>query len=91
MGLETRRRCGWLGFKEEAGAPVIWARKSAAVTSCPKSLVSADSETMLEDFLVRRRLGGIVLSELTAKQAEAFLILEQALATEKLDGEHRTR
>ena len=46
---------------------------------------------MLEDFLVRRRLGGIVLSELTAKQAEAFLILEQALATEKLDGEYRTR
>jgi len=91
MGLETRRRCAWLGFKEEARSAVIWARKNVAVTSCPKSLVTAESETILEDFLVRRRLGGIALSELSAKRAEAFLILEQALATERIDGEYSTR
>ena len=61
------------------------------MTSCPKSLVTAESEALVEDFLVRRRLGGIVLSELSAKQVEAFLILEQAMAAERSDGEHGAR
>ena len=37
---------------------------------------------MVEDFLVRRRLGGIDFGDLSARQVEAFLVLEQALATE---------
>ena len=41
---------------------------------------------MVEEFLVRRRLGGISFGELTARQVEGFLILEQALAAEILAG-----
>ena len=63
------------------GAPV-WARKTVATESCPKSYITAESEGLVEDFLVRRRLGGINVSELSARQAEGFLILEQALAAE---------
>ena len=37
---------------------------------------------MVEDFLVRRRLGGMNFGELSVRQVEAFLILEQALAAE---------
>jgi len=37
---------------------------------------------MVEDFLVRRRMGGIDFRSLSAWQVEAFLVLEQALAEE---------
>jgi hypothetical protein len=37
---------------------------------------------MVEDFLVRRRLGGMSFGELSARQVEGFLILEQTLAAE---------
>ena len=40
---------------------------------------------MVEDFLVRRRLGGMCFEELSARQVEGFLILEQALAAEEGD------
>jgi len=46
---------------------------------------------LVEDFLVRRRFGRIDLSELTARQAEAFLILAEALAAETRDGKQGTR
>ena len=53
-----------------------------AIESCPKSYITSESEELLEDFLVRRRLGGMTFGELSARQVEAFLILEQALAAE---------
>lgn len=46
---------------------------------------------MVEDFFARRRLGGIRVSELTAKEAEAFVILENELASERNDGQHSAR
>jgi hypothetical protein len=67
------------------GAPV-WARKTVATESCPKSYITAESEGLVEDFLVRRRLGGMSFEELSARQVEGFLILEQALAAEDLGG-----
>jgi hypothetical protein len=66
---------------DRRGVPV-WARKTVATESCPKSYVTAESEGMVEDFLVRRRLGGMNFGELSARQVEGFLILEQALAAE---------
>jgi hypothetical protein len=86
-----RRRCAWLALPDDAKAPVVWARKNIAVTSCPRSLITTESEALVEEFLVRRRLGGTVFKELGARQIEAFLILEQALAAEGSDGEHNTR
>ena len=58
---------------------------------CPRSYITAESECLVEDFLVRRRLGGMQFSELTARQAEAFLILEKALVTEMKNGQHDGR
>ena len=58
-----------------------------ASDSCPKSYITAESEGLVEDFLVRRRLGGMNFGELSARQVEGFLILEQALAAEtKVEG-----
>ena len=47
--------------------------------------------TLVEEFFVRRRLHGIEFSQLSARQVEAFLILEQALTSEMNDGQHNTR
>ena len=70
---------------------MVWARKNIAVTCCPKSMITAESEGLVEEFLVRRQLGGLRVEELSARQAEAFLILEQALAAERNNGQHGTR
>lgn len=67
-------------------AAPVWARKTVAIESCPKSYITAESEGLVEDFLVRRRLGGMSFAELSARQVEGFLILEQALAAENVAG-----
>jgi hypothetical protein len=53
-----------------------------ATESCPKSYITAESECLVEDFLVRRKLGGMEFGEMSARQVEGFVILEQALAAE---------
>jgi hypothetical protein len=88
-GLEKKRRCGWLGIDD--GGSVVWARGGVAVTRCPKSVITGESEAMVEDFLARRRLGGTAVAEMSARQVEAFVVLESALAEEKKHGERRTR
>ena len=70
---------------DDKGAPV-WARKTVAIESCPKSYITAESEGLLEEFLVRRRLGGTSIVELSPRQVEGFLILDQALAAEDFGG-----
>jgi len=54
-----------------------------ATESCPKSYITAESEGLVEDFLVRRRLGGMNFGELSARQVEAFLMLEQGMGAEE--------
>lgn len=87
-GLAKKRRCGWLHSEgpETAGTTIVWARKDVALTTCPKSFITGESETLLEEFFVHRRLGGPQASDLSARQVEAFAILETALAAERNDG-----
>ncbi len=66
-------------------------RKSVVLGTCPTSYVTADSESLLEEFFVRKRLGGSDFEALSARQVEAFVILEQALAKETNNGDHDTR
>jgi hypothetical protein len=70
---------------------VVWARRGVALTACPKAAIRAESEALVEEFFVRRRLGGTAFAELSAKQVEAFVILESALMEEKSNGERRTK
>jgi hypothetical protein len=76
---------------EEAGGPLVWARQDVALTTCPKSYITAESMTLVEEFFVRRRLGGMDFAELSARQVEAFVILERALTGKTSDGQHNTR
>ncbi len=90
-GLEKKRRCGWLRLPDDARAPLVWVRRDISLNTCPKFYATAESQALVEDFLVRRRLGGIKIEELSARQVEAFLILEKALAAEMNDAQHNTR
>ena len=68
----------------------MWARRQIGIRSCPKSYITAESLGLLEEYLVRRRLGGTDFQELTARQAEAFVILDKALEEERKSTDGRT-
>lgn len=76
---------------EDAGAPLVWARRDVSLRTCPKAYITAESQTLVEEFFVRRRLRGMDFAELSARQVEAFVILERALTAGMNDGQHNTR
>jgi hypothetical protein len=90
-GLEKKRRCGFIDLDDSGGGRPVWARADVATETCPKSYVTAESVGLVEEFLVRRRLGAMNFEQLTARQVEAFLILDKALAKETRHGEQRGR
>ena len=69
---------------------MVWARGGVAVARCPRSVVTAESLGLVEEFMIWKRVGPAV-GELTARQVEAFVILENAAEQEKRNGERRTR
>ena len=46
---------------------------------------------LVQEFFVRKRLGGFDLSRLSARQVEAFTILENAWIAETNHGQQNTR
>jgi DNA replicative helicase MCM subunit Mcm2 (Cdc46/Mcm family) len=76
---------------EDASGPLVWARRDVALRTCPKPYITAESQTLVEEFFVRRRLRGMDFAELSARQVEAFVILERALTAGMNDGQHNTR
>jgi hypothetical protein len=89
QGLEARRRCGFIS-EEQRGAPrVVWARGGAAAEECPTSLVTPASIEFLERFLAWKTVGKgeSTAHELTAREAEAFVVLEHELRMEKTNGQ----
>jgi hypothetical protein len=81
-----KRRCGWLPAALETPEKVVWARKRASTDRCPTSVVSAQSLSWIEQFYVWRRLGAKYPGELSARDVEAFLILEGETRGEESDG-----
>ncbi len=84
-GLEKKRRCGFLPAEERGGPRLVWARKRTKSEECPKSFVTGDSLSLLEEFFVRRRLGMPDGMEMTARKADAFLILREEMEREERD------
>jgi hypothetical protein len=76
---------------ENVQSSPVWVRKDITLFTCPKSYITSYSETLVEEFFVRRRLGAIDFSELSAKQVEAFAILEKALTAEIKDAQEKRR
>jgi hypothetical protein len=65
---------------------IVWARKRVSTDRCPTSIVSAQSLTWIEQFYVWRRLGPKYPGELSAREIEAFLILELEAQAEMSHG-----
>lgn len=70
----------------ETAPHVVWTRRHVATDVCPKSFITAQSLGWIEEFLVWKRLGLSVSFDLEARQAEAFIILEEQLSLERQSG-----
>lgn len=71
------RKCAWAFPNEATDKKAVWARKSVTCERCPKSVVTAESLTYLEQFSVWKQLGGQSLWEFDAKAADAMILLDQ--------------
>ena len=85
-GLEVTRRCGWAPPERQNSPRVVWARGRISTDECPRSLITAQSIGWVEEFLVWKRLHLALPFDVNARQAEAFLILEEQLDLEKQSG-----
>jgi hypothetical protein len=83
----VKRRCGWLREGRESEPRVVWARRRIATKECPRSYISAASVEWIEEFHSWKRLGYPDALSLTARQAEAMLLLEQELSEEVRRGQ----
>ena len=52
-GLETRRRCGFLPSEARGEPRLVWIRKRAQTDECPRSMVTGESQSLLEEFFVQ--------------------------------------
>jgi hypothetical protein len=85
-GLERKRRCGFLASEQRGEARIVWGRHGAQAEECPKSLITAESLTLIEEFLVGRRLGMQNGLDMDARKADAFLILQEEMEREQRNG-----
>jgi hypothetical protein len=60
----------------------VWARRNVTLDQCPKPYITAESQSLIEEFFIRRQTRALDSEELSARQVEAFLILEKELAAE---------
>ena len=81
--MEKARRCEFIAAGERAPERAVWSRKRVVATSCPKSLITAESLRWIEDFYAWKVLGGGEYRTWSAKQVDAFCALEQELAAER--------
>ena len=71
-----KRRCGFLAEEKRGPKKLVWVRGRVSSEECPKSLVTPQSLEWIERFLAWRYSGGGELNGLPAKDADAFLVLE---------------
>lgn len=57
---------------------VIWARGEFLTTQCPKSIITSESLNFLDEFRIWKQLGLYDPSRLSAKSADALVILDEA-------------
>lgn len=84
-GLEKRRRCRLLPGLEEGSERAIWARKHVVATSCPKSSITPESLSWIDDFCAWKLAGGMDYRTMSARQVDAFCVLERELEAERRD------
>jgi hypothetical protein len=70
---------------------LVWARGPVFTERCPRTEITAASQSWLELFAVWKRLGNEVPMSLPAKDAEALALLEEEWEKERDDEARRKR
>jgi hypothetical protein len=73
--------------KPTASPRPVWVRGGVAVSECPKSYISPESLTWLEEFQVRKLFGFGDVMNLPARVVDAFCTLEKESITERMNGD----
>lgn len=58
-------------------------RNGVALSECPRSYVTGESEAWVQQFFLRQALGGEAGESLPARTAEALFVLEGAFGREQ--------
>ena len=73
-GLVKARHCA---FANEPAAPrPIWSRRGVVAMQCPKSLITAESLSFIDEFQIWKRFGCADVGSMNARTVEALSILE---------------
>ncbi len=90
--MELKRRCAWVPDALLTPVRPVWVRRQVHTEVCPKSIVKAASLAWIEEYAVWRRLGRVADSSMSARQVDAFLVLDGELRAEHHDAkEQKTR
>jgi hypothetical protein len=84
--MEVTRRCGWLSKERVGPERVVWARRGVALTECPRSYVSAESDAWIEGHAMRQLLGGLPIEKLPARDVHALALVEAERRREESNG-----
>ena len=85
-GLATKRRCAFSAPESLGPSHVVWARGNVAIDVCPRSVITPQSVSWLEQYYLWKRFGARDYEELEARTVEAFLLLEEELIKEEKHG-----
>ncbi len=77
QGLDVKRRCGFLPEERRGEARLVWVKGRTGVQECPKSFGTPASAELVERFFVWKASGAGGWSALSARQADAFQVLEE--------------
>jgi len=67
---------------EPGNGRIVWGRRQVAVTRCPKSIITAESMYLLDEFNVWKRYPSAPLHALPARVVDAILILDDEFRAE---------
>jgi hypothetical protein len=73
--------------EELPGKRAVWARGCVFTTQCPKSLITAQSLGFLDEYNAWKQFGWLDASQISAKSADALIVLESAEQKETQSGE----
>jgi hypothetical protein len=76
-----------LGKRPEPAPSPVWARGGVGVFECPKSYITAESLTWIEEFHVRKLFGFGDVMSLPARAVDAFCALERESIAERTNAE----
>ena len=72
--------------EQRGDSRIVWGRGPVHVDECPKSLITGNSLSLLDEFFANRALGIAATAETPARTVDAFLILREQLEREERNG-----